>query len=262
VQWIGQYLDHPRKAMTESFQLVKQAVTNLMQSAEDTFFIIKIHPTQTGLKKIRIDGPEPGTLPNTCYCDTEFIVEELMAVSDLWISLNSSSTVEAWLHGLPTLNIQMGKMREILPMDFEQGTYLATGQKELLEFFERIVGGEPLSAKAGSFREDFIQKRFFKRDGKSYLRVADAIEEYQQMVSKGDWKIFRDLPADALLGQSAVLLDRLAAPLGIRWQDLFNKKLRLIPGNEISDTNCRSFFSYLQDAINDEVFRFPGKSAV
>ena len=80
------------------------------------------------------------------------------------------------------------------------------------------------------------------------------MEKYVQLAQKEGSQFFHNLPYDSLKGQVGILADRLTVPAGFSWRDFYKDKLRLTKETEVNDANYQKFFSYLQEAISQQVF--------
>jgi len=82
--------------------MLKHAVIN----NPDVLFILKKHPKENFVTDTRDSPNEMNNLadfPNVFYAKSEFAIQDLIGVSDLWTAFESTSIIEAWLMNKPTL---------------------------------------------------------------------------------------------------------------------------------------------------------------
>lgn len=244
-------IPNPKEAILQQHQLAKAMLTTLIKNNPDVFFIIKMHPLEDDENEI--EAPAPGSFPNTYYCHHQPLVEELITISDIWISVRSTTNVEAWFCNRPTINLKVGITEEFLPTDHEKGSLIVKNDAQLMGAFDDLKEGKPMPQEVLNYRRDFQAKRFYRLDGKSSVRVLDALEQYLQLIHSPGWNIFCNGSFQKWKGDLAAALDGLTGPFGFYWRDAFKRKLRLTQENAVTDQNRQDFYRYIQEAINEEI---------
>ncbi|MEL7001349.1 MAG: hypothetical protein AAFN93_01305 [Bacteroidota bacterium] len=88
--------------------IVREALRKLIESNKDTLFIFKRHPKES-FEDDLTEGPnemnELVDYDNVLYIRKEENIHNLIAISDLWLGFETTTSIEAWLLGKETILI-------------------------------------------------------------------------------------------------------------------------------------------------------------
>ncbi|GAB4276474.1 MAG: hypothetical protein Kow0056_06950 [Coriobacteriia bacterium] len=147
----------------------------LIENNPDILFILRFHPGETEESLSEFAGLE--SLPNTLVSrrsDDE--IADLISASDLWLAYESTTCLEAWLLGKPTLLLNpMGsdfKRSEIASGSPVVGN--AVEAEELIRL-NLMTGSLPEFSKLDDVRTDLIRNTIGWDDGRNYVRAGELI---------------------------------------------------------------------------------------
>ncbi|MBC7425358.1 MAG: hypothetical protein H7321_02385 [Bacteroidia bacterium] len=176
-QFVNMHLDPDACiAMAESKEPLRLIYKKIIINNPDKLFILKYHPME--LYKELSEFHELEELPNTISFVKEERIEDIINVSDLWISFESTTCLEAWLLGKQTFLINpersdfpRSKIADGSPVfkTFEDS------QKAIDTYFSS--GNIPEFQALESKREFIIKNAIDSSDGKNHIRAADFIKE-------------------------------------------------------------------------------------
>lgn len=105
-------INHPgeegKRWMADQRDKVEAILKAMIEVHPDTLFIFKKHPRENFESDLRDSRNEMNRLcdyPNVLYLKDEEDIQDLIQISDLWMAFESSSIIEAWLLGKPTLMV-------------------------------------------------------------------------------------------------------------------------------------------------------------
>lgn len=103
-------IDQPGEAgmkwMAEQRDKVEKILKTLIEANPDILFVLKKHPRENFESDLRDSRNEMNRLKdydNVFYLKDEEDIQDLIQISDLWMAFESSSIIEAWLLGKPTM---------------------------------------------------------------------------------------------------------------------------------------------------------------
>lgn len=135
-------------------------------------FLIKIHPAE--LVKPYEDLIKD--IPNIKLIFNEPIMDFLINC-DILIQRNCTTANEAWMLNKPVFQTELNEYSIKSKDFFINACDIITSFDEAVEKINYYINGGEINTKQIKFRNDFIEKFYFKIDGKSYIRVADKINE-------------------------------------------------------------------------------------
>ena len=154
----------------------------LLQFAKDNpsiGILIKQHPGaiggdwSSGISGLR-------DLPNVYVFQNELSVMESISLSDLWLTYESTTALEAWLLGVPTCLLNPSGT----DFNFREGYHLgqenfpnSTALSQAVECHKR-TGRFPEAATYFNVRKDLIAKIIGFSDGLNHVRIGNAILEF------------------------------------------------------------------------------------
>lgn len=187
-------------------------------------FVVKPHPhEETGDYATFVAGCRAEGLDNVNLVTEEYIWDVLNSAA-IHVHRLCTTGIEAWLMGVPSLNFhiecyggwnldQEGPAKEALA-----GDDLVTDEKGLAERIEHYLTGAPMDPEKIVAQRQYIGRWFYRIDGLSSMRCAQAIAEYLEAARPKPILKLRGLGPRALLRMAInhVLARPLHAPIRSR----------------------------------------------
>ncbi|MEL6559145.1 MAG: hypothetical protein AAFQ94_13230, partial [Bacteroidota bacterium] len=170
---------------------VRESLRKLIENNPDTLFIFKRHPKESFEDDLS-EGPnemnELTDYQNVLYIRKEENIHDLIAISDLWLGFETTTSIEAWLLGIETIlinpevdfvrnNIYKGSL--IVPDHQQLQQYIdefyQTGK--ILDFYDKTLANH---------RADIIANSIGFGDGLNHLRTCFY---FQKSLTKRDKKL-------------------------------------------------------------------------
>ena len=155
--------------------LVREILTALIASNPETLFLLRPHPGVVNVAESELAALERS--PNVLMPPRSEPIADCISVCDLWSAYDSTTCMEAWLLGKPSLLINPSGG------DFPRArTYLGSPIFETLEEVDaalrthRTTGVVPGFAEKEELRQAVVTDTIQWADGKNHLRAAHYIE--------------------------------------------------------------------------------------
>ncbi|MBA3936544.1 MAG: hypothetical protein H0X38_03705 [Planctomycetes bacterium] len=121
------------------------------------------------------------TLVKTAY------IWEVLPLADVLVKRSCTTGMEAWMRGLPTIELQPDPRRNYYCPEHASGSHLVESGEQLTERVRAVLAGEPLPAGLAEARERFIARWCYRNDGRStgrFLDVLDALAEERRQAGR------------------------------------------------------------------------------
>jgi surface carbohydrate biosynthesis protein len=172
-----------KKWLIEQRDAVESALKHAIEANPDVLFLLKKHPRENFESDMRDSRNEMNQLkeyPNVLYLKDEEEIQDLIHISDLWIAFESTSIMEAWLLGKPTLMIN--PVSDFNRSDIFKGSVIAKNENDVLMAIEALYS-ENLHDYFNpqdvlSERHNIISNSIGFADGMNHLRCAKAFQPY------------------------------------------------------------------------------------
>lgn len=109
----------------------------------------------------------------------DFDLYDLFYISDVVISFNSSTALEALVFNKPVISLNLTGAKEDFPYVGSGACYGINKKEDLNKAIKNIISNGDLRKSLKSASEKLIQDLFYKIDGKSTERVIEVIERYK-----------------------------------------------------------------------------------
>lgn len=157
---------------------VREVLGFAIKNNPDVLFILKKHPRENFESDNR-DSPNEMNVfldyPNVLYLKNEVPIHELIQISDVWTSYESTSAMEAWLIGVPTLCIKNEQALEYKWSSIYEGSLLASTPEEFSNKLRRVLNGDKeadlLSMEQKQKRHAILSDSIGFSDGLNHLRA-------------------------------------------------------------------------------------------
>lgn len=155
---------------------VNEILKQLVERNEDTLFLLKEHPGVVNPDKTELVNLED--YPNVLHIKNEETIADCISVCDIWMAFESTTCLEAWLLGKPTILINP------FGGNFVRGN-LHKGSP-IFRAFEELQGALKGHSESGTIpefeakkdeRRRIIEETIQWADGKNHLRAAYLIEK-------------------------------------------------------------------------------------
>lgn len=165
----------------EDKRRAQQVVAEFLRQARHLNLVIKIHPSEPVVDYEGFTRDFDQRDKNVRLIMGEYMPDVLNA-ADVFLARISTSTVEAWLFDLDTIELLTMEDYNEAPVQpiFSDGNYVVHDARALLETFEQIRAGRRRTQEMNVFREQTIEHLCHYVDGRSHVRIADAMHEFLQ----------------------------------------------------------------------------------
>jgi surface carbohydrate biosynthesis protein len=165
--------------MIDQRDFVREVLQYAIEKHPDTLFILKKHPRENFESDNRDSPNEMNVLleyPNVLYLKNEVPIHELIQITDVWVSYESTSAMEAWLIGTPTICIKNEKSLEFHWSDVHEGCLLASDQHSFSQFLTQIIDEQQkeadlLTSNKKNRRKEILTNAIGFSDGLNHIRA-------------------------------------------------------------------------------------------
>jgi surface carbohydrate biosynthesis protein len=164
------------KWIEEQRVFVRETLRHLIQQNPDTLFILKKHP-----KENLEDEPNEGKnemnelidYDNVVYLKNEIAVELLIHSSDIWMGFETTTLLEAWLLGKPTILIN--QITDFPRTEHYRGALIASDKEEAQNLINVLYDNKNIAdsydSKKAQYQRKLIQNAIGFADGFNHLRA-------------------------------------------------------------------------------------------
>lgn len=189
---IYEYLNMPgeigRNWMKENRLGVEAMLRAMIEKHEDVLFILKKHPRENYESEKIESVNEMNQLvhfSNVLYLKDEEEIQNLIGISDLWTAFESTSIMEAWMMGTPTL--MLNPTTEFKRAELYKGVKIVRNVSDSLNAMEALINGnssyfEPEEIIAN--RNRLIADSAGFVDGMNHLRCAKVFAPFIEKIEK------------------------------------------------------------------------------
>jgi len=148
---------------------------DIIKNNQDILFIIKKHPGEIGTRSEMTGLNNYG---NAIVLKNEEAIGDLINVSDIWMNYDSSTMLEAWSLGKPTININPSIVDFTRDENYK-GSIVVYSLLELQKMIDEYYGTGQIKAfeEKQAERKRIIKDTIQWDDGKNHIRVANFIKE-------------------------------------------------------------------------------------
>ena len=180
---IGKPGEMGKKWLIDQRDKVESCLKCVIEAFPEVLFILKKHPRENFESDFRDSRNEMNRLvdyPNVLYLKDAEEIQNLIQISDLWIAFESTSIMEAWLTGKPTLMINPDS--NFRRAELWKGSIAVKNEEEIVQAFKEMFVEENRSFFAPdnviAMRESIIADSIGFADGLNHLRCAKAFKAY------------------------------------------------------------------------------------
>jgi surface carbohydrate biosynthesis protein len=143
----------------------------------DTLFLLKLHPITRSLHETEFENLDD--LPNTLIIKNEESVHSCIGISDVWVSYNSTTSLEAWLLNKPTFNINPTRTDFIRSKLYEGSPNFKTSQ-EVNNALKSLYssGFIPEVEKLNQVKHKLVKEISQWSDGLNHVRAGNFIIDF------------------------------------------------------------------------------------
>ena len=154
------------------------ALLELASEQNNTMFIFKPHPSE---RVRRFKRMLHRSLKNMMIVSSMHNMNEVLYISDIVMSWNSSMIVEAVIHDKPIIGLNFFGFAENVPCVSRGVALEARDSTELKKAIDCIhLNKDNICGVMKAARERYIKDYLFRADGKASKRIADTLEELMQ----------------------------------------------------------------------------------
>tara|TARA_B100000787_G_scaffold60675_1_gene44326 strand:+ start:15423 stop:16766 length:1344 start_codon:yes stop_codon:yes gene_type:complete len=241
--------------------ITNNILKNLIRNNNDILFILKNHPGD-GENSISLEFEGLLDFENVQVMDRNVSIVDIINASDLWLNLNSSTNLEAWLMDKPSISFYTDEANyssEVIygsVIEYDINSI----QSYINEFYE--TGSILAFNEKKEFREQLISDYIGYSDGLNHVRYMSCIKDFVELIEsdktiKGKWKISLSWRIKSKLQHLlySMCKSRFGVPFFKRWAeyyDIYNQDELLGVKNRYY-SSMRAFYSKNQKLI-DEVY--------
>ena len=231
--------------------LIKQAdiankiLKNLILNNKETLFLLKAHPGD-GDNKIPLEFAGVLEYPNVKLLSRKISIYDAVSNSDIWLNINSSTNMEAWILGKPSISFINEKA--LHSSDVIEGSIIENNISKINNYVNEYFENGTIKEfdKKSELRKKLIDKYIGFSDGLNHVRYMSFLKPYIDNIEKVDtqpeqWTIpFKTI----LKGQLQKFLYSIAKnkykiPILKKWAEYYT----LFSMNELSEKKKRFYKS-------------------
>jgi len=173
--WLDSFGEDTVERFRRDRDAVRELLTRLVEAHPDTLFVVKEHPGVVDSSETELAGLE--SLENVLLFSDQEPIADCINVCDVWMAFDSTTCIEAWLLGKPTLFVNPSG-GDFPRTDVHRGTPILKSFEEVeralveYEATGRIAAFQALEDARSRVLTDTLQWS----DGKNHLRAAHYFE--------------------------------------------------------------------------------------
>jgi len=156
---------------------VRESLRHLIENNPDTLFIFKRHPKESFEDDLS-EGPnemnELTSYENVLYIRKEEPIHDLIAISDLWLGFETTTSIEAWLLGIETILINPEV--DFVRNNIYKGSLIVPGHQQLQTYIDEFYQNKKISdfydQELSDNRKEIIANAIGFGDGLNHLRTS------------------------------------------------------------------------------------------
>jgi surface carbohydrate biosynthesis protein len=154
------------------FHATSSLIVELARRHPDWNFVIKVHPAEWINPYVEmVKGKD------NLYLGFDAPIREFLYHCDVLLQRGCTTGTEAWMLNKPVLEAELGKYH-LHPLDeYVAGNHLVTSVDEADKAMLNYFAGAPISPEQMSARRAFIEKHYYRVDGRSSERCAEVIHK-------------------------------------------------------------------------------------
>lgn len=242
----------------ELAQTANNILKYIISQNKDILFILKPHPSDG--EKLSFEFHGLLNFSNILILDKDISIAEAISISDIWLNVNSTSNLEAWLLNKPSITFI--PFEEMFATDVIYGSLIENNPEKIQSYIEEFYSTRLIKKfeEKKDLREKLIHDYIGFSDGLNHIRYMSFLKPYiekaeQNKLPKGKWKISI---SRRLKGYVQYILYSLAKgkykmPILKRWArpwDIFND-LELKQQKELRYPDFDDFYTQHKNQIDD-----------
>ena len=179
--------------LSDELKIIKTILKNIILENDDILFLIKSHPGDQG--RIPMEVEDIHGYPNVKVVRSpREPIANIVSSSDIWLCGNSTTVIDAWLHGKPTIamiSAETEKTTQAL-----DASILSQNKNKINEYINEyydkgfISDFDQLNGK----RQHFLNCSIGSSDGMNHVRYMSFLKQYienieNNLIEKGKWNI-------------------------------------------------------------------------
>jgi len=177
--------------MDKAFK-INRILENIIQHNRDILFLLKPHPGDGGREPLEFKGLL--AFDNVQIVGNDTSILDVISISDIWLSYNSSTNLEAWLLKKPS--ISFNKDEDTFSSDVLYGSILEDDAEIIDQYIKEYyeIGYINEFDKKKELRSKLISDYIGFHDGFNHVRFMSFLRPYIENieadeVEKGDWNM-------------------------------------------------------------------------
>jgi hypothetical protein len=198
----------------------------LVKNNPDILFLLKPHPGDGS--KTPMEFKDIVDFDNVVIVEKHISIVDVISNSDIWLNINSSTNLEAWLLDKPSISFNTDE--SMFSSDILYGSVLENDYQKIQEYINEyyLTGKIHAFEKKVALREQLIFDYIGFKDGLNHVRFMSFLKPFIEKiengeVSKGKWNISFLDKIKGYLGHYICVLSRNRhnTPLLKRWASLY-----------------------------------------
>ncbi|MCB0482520.1 MAG: hypothetical protein KDC83_13915, partial [Flavobacteriales bacterium] len=180
-RFLSNYTDVQIEMHRNDLRMMRRIYRELIVANPDILFILRFHPLVRHVDQSEFKGCTdlPNVFVSNKEVNTQYKIDELIAISDLWIAYDSGTAIEAWLLNKTTILLNPSGIDFIRESAFVGSTIVQSQdelQQSIKEYYE--TGKIDDFGHKKKERERIIEEVIQYSDGKNHERAAKITAQY------------------------------------------------------------------------------------
>ena len=150
----------------------------LIESNQDTLFILRYHPGTIDFEKNEFYGLEKykNVFVSNKFTNNHYQISDLINISDLWIGYETTTALESWLLNKQTFLINPTRS-DFIRENVHKGSPIVNSFENAQSLIDEFFTYKTIKEfkKLQSFRDEIIKEVIEYGDGKNYIRASEEV---------------------------------------------------------------------------------------
>ena len=213
--------------LLRNLEKTNEILKNIIETNKDICFFLKSHPGD-GEGKISLEFEGLEKYKNTLFVDKKASIFDVIASSDIWLSFNSSTNLEAWLLEKPTISLLTDP--GFFSSEIIHGAVNCNNPSVINNYIKEFYLTNKIQdfEKKNKFRESMVHDYIGFDDGMNHVRYVKFVKDYLDNVQKLSkiprWKVSLPLRVKAYLQHFLYSLSKgqYSLPVLYKWAEYYD----------------------------------------
>ena len=217
---------------------IQKIYKQLIESNQDTLFILRYHPGTIDFEKNEFYGLEKykNVFISNKFTNHQYQISDLINISDLWIGYETTTALESWLLDKQTFLINPTRI-DFIRENVHKGSPIVNSFEDAQNLIDEFFTNKTIKEfkKLQSFRDEIIKDVIEYGDGKNYIRASKEIMEIYNKPNKNikyNYKLYIGMSKQIIkLMLSKTIMKKRWSELNYKsnfakpYQEMYNKEI-------------------------------------